>query len=44
MTERTFRPYDRDQLILLPPALQEWLPEGHLSSCVAELVEELDLS
>jgi transposase len=44
MTERTFRPYDRDQLILLPPALQEWLPEGHLSSCVAELVDELDLS
>ena len=44
MTERTFRPYDRDQLILLPPALQEWLPEGHLSGCVAELVEELDLS
>ena len=44
MTERTFRPYDRDQLILLPPALQEWLSEGHLSGCVAELVDELDLS
>jgi transposase len=44
MTERTFRPYDRDQLILLPPALQEWLPEGHLSGCVAELVDALDLS
>ena len=44
MTERTFRPYDRDQLILLPPALQEWLPEGHLSGCVAELVDTLDLS
>lgn len=44
MIERTFRPYDRDQLILLPPALQEWLPEGHLSGCVAELVDTLDLS
>lgn len=44
MTERTFRHYDRDQLILLPPALQEWLPEGHLSGCVAELVDALDLS
>jgi len=44
MTERTFRPYDRDQLLLLPPALQEWLPEGHLSGCVAELVDALDLS
>ena len=44
MTERTFRPYDRDQLILLPPSLQDWLPEGHLSDCVAELVDALDLS
>jgi len=44
MTERTFRPYDRDQLILLPPSLRDWLPEGHLSNCVAELVDALDLS
>ena len=41
MTERTFRSYDRDQLILMPPALQEWLPEDHLSNCVAELVDAL---
>ncbi|MFA6435434.1 MAG: transposase, partial [Elusimicrobiales bacterium] len=44
MTERTFRPYDRDQLILLPPSLQDWLPEGHLSDCVAEIVDALDLN
>ena len=43
MTERTFRPYDRDQLLLLPPSLKEWLPAGHLVYFVADLVEDLDL-
>lgn len=43
MTERTFRPYDRDQLLLLPPSLKEWLPAGHLVYFVADLVESLDL-
>jgi hypothetical protein len=28
MTTRTFRPYDPDAMWLLPPSLQEWLPEG----------------
>ncbi|MEI7482929.1 MAG: IS1182 family transposase [Elusimicrobiota bacterium] len=45
MTERTFRPYDRDQMLLLPPSLREWLPDGHLVYFIADLVEEtLDLS
>ena len=43
MTERTFRPYDRDQMLLLPPSLKEWLPAGHLVYFVADLVEDLDL-
>jgi transposase len=29
---------------LLPPSLQDWLPEGHLARFVAEVVEALDLS
>jgi len=29
---------------LLPPSLEEWLPEGHLARFVAEVVEALDLS
>jgi transposase len=41
---KTFRPYDPDQLLLLPPALQDWIPEGHLSRFVSEVVDELDLS
>ena len=40
----TFRPYDPDQLLLLPPSLREWLPEGHLAHHVSDLVDGLDLS
>jgi transposase len=44
--EKTFRPYDPDQMLLLAPVLQEWLPEGHLAHFVSDLVETetLDLS
>ena len=40
----TFRPYSPDQELLLPPSLNEWLPEGHLAYFVSDVVEELDLS
>src|SRR4030081_1051561 len=43
--EKSFRPYDPNQILLLPPSLEEWLPERHLARFVSELVEEaLDLS
>jgi hypothetical protein len=43
--EKCFRPYDPNQVLLLPPSLEEWLPERHLARFVSELVEEaLDLS
>lgn len=35
---------DRDIDFLLPPSVQEWLPEGHLARYVVEVVEKLDLS
>ena len=41
---KTFRPYQPDQLLLLPPSIQEWLPEHHLARFVSEVVDELDLS
>ena len=41
---KTFRPYQPDQLLLLPPSIEEWLPEGHLARFVREVVVELDLS
>ncbi|MDQ3521330.1 MAG: transposase, partial [Gemmatimonadota bacterium] len=41
---KTFRPYDPDQVLLLPPSLREWLPEEHLVYFVSDLVDSLDLS
>ena len=35
---------DRDQELLLPPSLREWLPEDHLAWFVLDAVEEIDLS
>ncbi len=40
---KTFKPYTPDQLLLLPPALQDWLPEGHLALFVSDVVDALDL-
>ena len=40
----TFRPYQPDQRLLLPPDLRDWLPEGHLAHPVSDLVDGLDLS
>ena len=34
---------DRDQELLLPPSLREWLPEDHLAWFVLDAVEEMDL-
>lgn len=39
-----FRPCTLDQPLLLPPSLQDWLPEGHLARFVADVAEQLDLS
>lgn len=42
--DKTFRPYDPDQMFLMPPSIGDWLPEEHLGRFVSELVEEvLDL-
>jgi transposase len=34
---------DRETAYLLPPSVQEWLPENHLARFVVEIVERLDL-
>lgn len=41
---KRFRVCDLDQPFLLPPSLQEWLPEDHLARFVADVTGELDLS
>ena len=39
-----FVPIDRDTPYLLPPSVQDYLPEDHLARFVAEMVDELDTS
>ena len=38
-----FHPIDRDTDYLLPPSVQDWLPESHLARYVVDVVEGLDL-
>lgn len=35
---------DRDSAYLLPPSVDEWLPEDHLARFVVEVIDKLDLS
>jgi transposase len=42
--QKRFRTCDLDQPLLLPPSLQEWLPENHLGRFIADLTSGLDLS
>jgi transposase len=41
---QNFLPCDREQELLLPPSLREWLPDDHLAWFVLDAVEEIDLS
>jgi hypothetical protein len=38
-----FRLIDRDTGFLMPPSVDEWLPERHLARFIAEVIEELDV-
>jgi len=40
----TFRQVDRETLFLLPPSMDDWLPEGHLARFIVEIVGQLDLT
>jgi len=39
-----FRPSDRLTSFLLPPSVDEWLPERHLARFIVEVIENLDLT
>ncbi|GLK29708.1 hypothetical protein GCM10017608_36480 [Agromyces luteolus] len=39
-----FRPIDRNTAYLLPPSVEEWLPEDHLARFIVEVVDGLDVS
>lgn len=40
----SYLPYEPRQQMLLPHALQEWLPEGHLAYYISDTIDSLDLS
>jgi len=39
-----FRSYNPKQLYLLPPSLDDWLPQDHLARFISETVDQMDLS
>ena len=41
---KTFRHYEPDQMLLLPVALQEWLPADHLAYFISDVVDQLELN
>lgn len=40
---KCFRDYQPEQGLLLPPSLEDWLPEGHLARFIHDVMGELDL-
>ena len=40
---KNFRPVDRDTGFLMPPSVDEWLPETHLARFVVDVITGLDL-
>lgn len=41
---KAFIASNRNQLFLMPPSIEEWLPERHLARFIVDIVGELDLS
>ena len=41
---KPFKASNRDQLFLMPPSIQEWLPQKHLARFIVDIVAELDLN
>ena len=41
---KTYRPFEPDQMFLMPPSLIEWLPKEHMVFFVRDVLEKIDLS
>ena len=41
---KPYVPYEPDQQLLLPAALQEWLPDDHVAYFISDVVDQLDMS
>jgi len=42
--EPRFKDTDRHTLFLMPPSVEDWVPEDHLARFVVDIVSGLDLS
>ena len=40
---KTFRPYEPNQMFLMPASMRDWLPANHLAFFISDVVEQLDL-
>ena len=43
MSPPRFKHCDRDTLYLMPPSVQDWLPQNHLARFIVDIVSQLDL-
>lgn len=43
MSKQIFKPYQQNQPMLLPPNLEDMIPEGHLVRVVNEMIDEIDM-
>ena len=44
MRTKTFRPYDQDTLLLMPPSVRDWVDPDGLPAFISDLVDDLDLT
>lgn len=44
MRSKTFRPYDQDTLLLMPPSVRDWVDPDGLAAFISDLVDDLDLA
>ncbi len=44
MRTKTFRPYDQDTLLLMPPSVRDWVAADSLPAFIDDVVDELDLT
>ena len=40
---KRFRDYQKNQILLFPPSINDWLPENHPARFINEVAEQLDL-
>ena len=44
MRSKTFRTYDQDTLLLMPPSIRDWVDPESLPAFISDLVDDLDLA